>query len=72
MKILFIGIAGPEMILILIFYIIPSIVALTLKKKNSIYIILLNLVLGWTVLGWIGALVWAIASPKNGDVNPKD
>lgn len=31
------------------------------KKRNSTAIFGLNLLLGWTVLGWIGALVWALS-----------
>lgn len=29
------------------------------KKRNGTAIGLLNLFLGWTIIGWIGALVWA-------------
>jgi hypothetical protein len=39
-------------------YFLPSIVAR--KKKRQDAIIVLNLFLGWTVLGWIGALIWAM------------
>lgn len=31
------------------------------KKRQSGAILALNLLLGWTVLGWIGALIWAIS-----------
>lgn len=41
-----------------VFYFIPSIVGR--KKKNSTAIIVVNLFLGWTVIGWIVALAWAI------------
>jgi hypothetical protein len=30
------------------------------KKRNAGAIFALNLLLGWTVLGWIVALVWAM------------
>jgi len=39
-------------------YFLPSFVAW--KKKRQDAIIVLNLLLGWTVLGWIGALIWAM------------
>lgn len=39
-------------------YFIPSIIAY--NKKNATAIIALNLLLGWTFLGWVGALVWAL------------
>jgi len=44
-------------ITIIIIYFLPSI--LGYKRKNKMAIFLLNLLLGWTVLGWIIALIWA-------------
>jgi hypothetical protein len=40
-------------------YFIPSMVALIRKKRHKAAIILFNLFLGWTVIGWIVALIWA-------------
>ena len=39
-------------------YFLPTFIAR--KKLNFRAIFILNLTLGWTVLGWIGALVWAL------------
>ncbi len=47
------------MIVVLILYFIPTAVAYQKKKKNTGAILALNLLLGWTVLGWIIALIWA-------------
>ena len=44
-------------------YFIPSLVASTRNQDNRFTIFAVNLVLGWTVVGWIGALVWAIYKP---------
>jgi len=41
-------------------YFLPFIVALVRGKRNSLAILLLNLLLGWTLIGWVGALVWAV------------
>jgi hypothetical protein len=41
-----------------IIYFIPSFVAV--GKRNSGAIFALNLFLGWTFIGWVGALIWAI------------
>jgi len=38
-------------------YFLPSIVGA--KKKNVNAIFMLNLFLGWTLIGWVVALVWA-------------
>jgi len=40
-------------------YFLPTIVALVRHKRNTLSIFLLNLFLGWTLVGWIVALVWA-------------
>lgn len=40
-------------------YFLPTLVALLRHKRNTLSIFLLNLFLGWTLVGWIIALVWA-------------
>lgn len=47
------------LIFLLIVYFLPSIVAGTRKKRNANAITVLNLFLGWTLIGWVIALVWA-------------
>ncbi|HKT69026.1 MAG TPA: superinfection immunity protein [Terriglobales bacterium] len=42
-----------------VIYFLPTIVALVRQKRNVVSILLLNLFLGWTLIGWIVALVWA-------------
>ena len=44
-------------------YFVPSIVALKRNHRSKGGIMVLNLLLGWTVLGWIGALVWSLSWP---------
>jgi len=45
-----------------VMYFLPSIIALARSKRDLLAIFLLNLFLGWTVIGWIVALVWAAKS----------
>jgi membrane protein DedA with SNARE-associated domain len=40
-------------------YFFPSIIAWQRRHHQTLAIFLLNLLLGWTGLGWIGALIWA-------------
>ena len=40
-------------------YFLPCIVAYNSDHKNSTSIFVLNLLLGWTFIGWVVALVWA-------------
>jgi Superinfection immunity protein len=43
-----------------LFYFLPSIVALARNKRDTTSIFILNLFLGWTAIGWVIALVWAL------------
>jgi hypothetical protein len=40
-------------------YLLPTIVVIARRKKNVIGPILVNVLLGWTGVGWIVALLWA-------------
>lgn len=42
-------------------YFLPSFIAFGRAHRNRLAIFLLNLILGWTVLGWVGSLVWSVA-----------
>lgn len=44
-------------------YFVPSLVAAGRKHPNSTAIGVLNLMVGWTILGWVVALVWSCTSP---------
>lgn len=43
-------------------YFVPSVIAFARRADRAAGILALNFLLGWTVLGWIGSLVWAIAA----------
>lgn len=52
-----------EIFLVVLFfagYFLPSLIAMLRNHKNKSAILLLNTLLGWTVLGWVGSLVWAV------------
>ena len=51
---------------LIILYLFPIIYGITKKHIKSIALI--NVLLGWSVLGWIGALIWAINSPNKSEV----
>ena len=42
-------------------YFLPTIIACKQEHKNIPAIAALNILLGWTILGWVGALVWALS-----------
>jgi len=45
-------------------YLLPSVIAYTRHHHNADAIFALNLLLGWTFLGWVVALVWSLTSTK--------
>jgi hypothetical protein len=62
------GSAGAGLLLMIgIGYFLPAIVASIRRHRNRLAIGILNLLLGWTLLGWIVAMVWACTS----DVEPR-
>ena len=42
-------------------YFVPSIVAFRRNHSSKMGILVLNICLGWTFLGWVGSLVWALS-----------
>lgn len=51
-------------VVLLLVYFLPTIVAGIREAKNGYGIVMLNLWLGWTVLGWFVAFVLACAAPS--------
>ncbi|HMK31233.1 MAG TPA: superinfection immunity protein [Terriglobales bacterium] len=43
----------------ILLYFLPTIIAAVRSKRDTLAIFLLNFFLGWTLVGWIVALVWA-------------
>ncbi len=55
---------GIGIIIFLSLYFLPTIIAFIRKKENKISILVLNFFLGWTLIGWVLSLVWALAVDK--------
>ena len=45
------------------FYVFPSVLAYLRKHHNFAAITATNLLVGWTVVGWVAALIWALTKP---------
>ncbi len=54
--------SGGLLIIIVALYFIPTIIALLRGHRQTVAIGALNLLLGWTVLGWVGSLVWSLTN----------
>ena len=46
-------------------YFLPTIIAWRRKHHNLGAIIAVNLLLGWTLLGWLIALIWSLTAVRN-------
>jgi len=53
-----------SLIILLFLYFVPLIVAILFKQPNAASIFVLNLFLGWTFVGWVVALIWAVSKNK--------
>ena len=47
-------------VIALVIYFLPSLIAH--KKRNESAIVVLNLFLGWTIVGWVVALIWSLTN----------
>lgn len=52
------------LIICILLYFVPYFIARSNKKRDAEAIGWLNALTGWTVIGWIAALIWAITSEK--------
>ena len=60
------------LMLLVTLYFLPTIIAFGSYRAGAIFA--LNLFLGWTLLGWVGALVWALdenCSPNRDHRTPR-
>ncbi len=46
-----------------VLYFLPTIIAWVRAHYNRVAILALNLLLGWTVVGWVVSLVWSFTNP---------
>jgi len=47
--------------IIITLYMVPSIIAYVLKHKHRSNISIINLMLGWTIIGWFACLIYTLA-----------
>lgn len=52
------------LVLIFVSYFLPWIIALLRGTKSNVGIFFFNLLLGWTMIGWLIALIWSICAER--------
>ncbi len=55
-----------------ILYFVPAAVAMFRGHRNCMAICILDLLLGWTFIGWVIALVWSFTATHNVSVSRQD
>lgn len=53
-----------ELILLILVYMIPSIIAGIRHHHSGWAIMALNVLLGWTVLGWLISFIWSLTGVR--------
>lgn len=62
--------ACPFAIFMIAGYFVPTVIAFWRKHPQVVAIAVLNVFLGWTFLGWLGSLVWALVVTNDGNRAP--
>jgi hypothetical protein len=47
----------------LIIYLLPTVIVICNGHPHGVGIFLLNAFLGWTLIGWLCALIWSVCKP---------
>ena len=50
-------------------YFVPTLIAFRRRKRNAKAILALNLLLGWSFLGWVAALIWSLLEDATSEKN---
>ena len=51
-------------VIVFCLYFLPAMIAMHRKHHNETAIFWLNLLAGWTFLGWLGSLIWALTAVR--------
>lgn len=54
-------------VLAFLVYFIPTIIVFTRSHRQEVSIILVNILLGWTVVGWFAAMIWSLTGRSLSD-----
>jgi len=51
--------------LFILLYFLPSLITSINHHRNFLPILILNFTIGWTLIGWVAALIWAVYRERN-------
>lgn len=58
------ALVGLYALIVIVAYFLPAFIAMARGHQQAGMILVINLFLGWTFLGWIAALVWSFVDTK--------
>lgn len=53
------------LIFLIIFYFLPSIIAFKRDHHAKIGILIINTIIGWTIIAWVVTLIWAYSTKRS-------
>ena len=53
-------------IAVVVAYLIPTVMAISRKHRSVAAIAFVNVVLGWSVVGWLWAMIWSLTGNVHG------
>ena len=66
---------GPELLILLVIFLLPAVVPIAIayarKTTNRVTVLLVALLLSWTCVGWIVALVLSLTGQPEKPLEPK-
>jgi hypothetical protein len=54
-------------LVLIAFYLLPTFIAAGRNHHNMWSILLMNLLLGWIIIGWVVALIWSVSAVRGKD-----
>jgi hypothetical protein len=57
--------------LLILFYLLPTFLAFDQGHRRRVLISVLNVLLGWTIIGWIGLLLWSMTRSHRDSQEPQ-
>ena len=58
------ALGGTFLAVSIVMYFIPTLLARIREVQHTVALFALNLLLGWTVIGWVAAIIWALRGGK--------
>ena len=49
-----------------LFYLLPTIIACSLRRRSAGVMFILNVLLGWTAIVWVFIILWALVDSREG------